>query len=95
MREVLVDHERNRFILPEVNASLCYGLSSVAKIAEQLGLEKTHVRVQHSMNENRQDEKSPVGFGKGGPFEKPSGSAIGVVQLKLDDPKALKTVMKH
>jgi hypothetical protein len=31
--------------LPAVNAIICYGLSSAAKISDQVGIEKTHVKI--------------------------------------------------
>lgn len=77
-RQVLIHYERNRLLLPAINASLCYGLSSVARIAEQLGIDKTYVKVQYNPVDMKPEEKSPAGFGIGGPYQKPTGSAIGV-----------------
>lgn len=64
VREVQMLHERARVVLHAVNASICYGLSS-SSISDQVGIEKTHVKVQY--NETAKEEKSPIGFGNVGP----------------------------
>ena len=68
-REIQMHLEKKRIVHPVVNALLCYGLSSAARISEQLGIEKTFVKVQYSGSEKAEkEEKSPAGFGIGGPF---------------------------
>lgn len=48
--------------MPAVNASICYGLSSAA-ISDQIGIEKTLVKIQY--NEAKED-KPTIGFGNAG-----------------------------
>lgn len=71
VREVQMLHERARVVLPAVNASICYGLSS-ASISDQVGIEKTHVKVQY--NEAKED-KPTIGFGNASPGYKTDPTA--------------------
>lgn len=53
-------HERARVVHPTVNAIISYGLSSAGKISDQVGIEKTHVKIQYN-DGNVKDDKSQNG----------------------------------
>lgn len=73
-------NERSRTTVPDVKQAIQYGLTTQGRLSEQVGIDKTYVRVQYHGNDNimKSDEEKLVGFGSGGPFQNPSGSAIGI-----------------
>ena len=85
--------EKKRVVLPEVSACLCYGLSSAARISEQLGIEKTFVKVTYNGADSSNENKS-ASFGPGGSLQRATNSAIGVAPLILEDSKALKAITR-